>query len=417
MFGRVSVIPRLTLGSGRPGVLYLCLASFFLNVVLFAFLFRPQHRAVLTTDPPSKSIEFSQKLPAKPESASAQDSPTAAVSPSFNWAQVEAADYRQYVANLRAVGCPEETLRDIVCADLLDHYSSRAAAIWKRHSRAYWQKPVTDQPGLAEREKLFALSKDQEAVVRDILGAPWRNQEFIDVLYLQLHGTERELLFLPSDKQSAALRALAESGYDAREAKTDLDDTRWQRRGELFKDKLQVLAEVLSPSELEEFRLRNSPSGDTLRTELQFFNCTPEEFKSLLDAREKPGQEKISWDDLLDRSAATEQVRRLFGDERAVEFERVTDPVYINARRAAEENSLPIDLADRVWELWRDAREQSQQITSARDLTPEEQRNQLSVLTGKVETRISDLIGSDASQGVRRDVRTILRGYGARIGK
>jgi hypothetical protein len=163
--------------------------------------------------------------------------------------------------------------------------------------------------------------------------------------------------------------------------------------------------------------MRNSPGADSLRTELQFFSCTPEEFKTLMDAREGPGQEKVSWGDLLDRSAATEQARKLLGDERADEFERVTDLVYINARRAAEQNSLPIDLVDRVWELWRDAREQGQKIANARELTPEEQRDQLNMLTGKVVTGISDLMGSDASQGVRRDVQNILRGYGARIGK
>jgi len=26
----------------------------------------------------------------------------------FNWESVESSDYKQYIANLRAVGCPEE---------------------------------------------------------------------------------------------------------------------------------------------------------------------------------------------------------------------------------------------------------------------------------------------------------------------
>src|SRR5437899_3128213 len=33
--------------------------------------------------------------------------------PPFDWRQVESEDYRQYVANLRALGCPEQTVRDI----------------------------------------------------------------------------------------------------------------------------------------------------------------------------------------------------------------------------------------------------------------------------------------------------------------
>src|SRR5450756_2540486 len=44
---------------------------------------------------------------------------------SFGWQMVESADYRRYIANLRAIGCPEETIRDIITACLL--YTSDAA--------------------------------------------------------------------------------------------------------------------------------------------------------------------------------------------------------------------------------------------------------------------------------------------------
>lgn len=35
----------------------------------------------------------------------------------FSWSQVESSDYRQYVANLRAIGCPESEVRDICMAE------------------------------------------------------------------------------------------------------------------------------------------------------------------------------------------------------------------------------------------------------------------------------------------------------------
>src|SRR4051794_1792422 len=33
---------------------------------------------------------------------------------SFDWRMVESEDYKKYIANLRAIGCPEETIRDII---------------------------------------------------------------------------------------------------------------------------------------------------------------------------------------------------------------------------------------------------------------------------------------------------------------
>lgn len=39
--------------------------------------------------------------------------------PTFHWSQVESTNYFVYIAKLRAVGCPEQTIRDIISADLL----------------------------------------------------------------------------------------------------------------------------------------------------------------------------------------------------------------------------------------------------------------------------------------------------------
>jgi hypothetical protein len=42
---------------------------------------------------------------------------------------VESADYRAYIANLRRIGCPEQTLRDIILADVNMLYTPRYAAL------------------------------------------------------------------------------------------------------------------------------------------------------------------------------------------------------------------------------------------------------------------------------------------------
>src|SRR4030095_7552909 len=36
----------------------------------------------------------------------------------FHWSQIEAADYPTYIRNLRRIGCPEETILDIITADV-----------------------------------------------------------------------------------------------------------------------------------------------------------------------------------------------------------------------------------------------------------------------------------------------------------
>src|SRR5580693_6929888 len=43
----------------------------------------------------------------------------------FNWSQVESPDYPVYIARLREIGCPEETIRDIVIADVNKLYANK----------------------------------------------------------------------------------------------------------------------------------------------------------------------------------------------------------------------------------------------------------------------------------------------------
>ena len=43
----------------------------------------------------------------------------------FHWSQIEADDYQTYVENLSRIGCPEETIRDLVKQDLDKLYDQR----------------------------------------------------------------------------------------------------------------------------------------------------------------------------------------------------------------------------------------------------------------------------------------------------
>jgi len=47
----------------------------------------------------------------------------------FSWEQVETDDYVKYIANLRGIHCPEQTVRDIITADLDSAYAVRRQAL------------------------------------------------------------------------------------------------------------------------------------------------------------------------------------------------------------------------------------------------------------------------------------------------
>src|SRR5262245_35073792 len=58
----------------------------------------------------------------------------------FSWAQIESEDYRSYIARLRAIGCPDQTIVDIIIADLDKVLAPKVSmASGHRKNLQYWQ--------------------------------------------------------------------------------------------------------------------------------------------------------------------------------------------------------------------------------------------------------------------------------------
>ncbi len=397
-----SIRPRA--GSVTPTLLVL--ASLGLNVFLAAQLLH--RRPSLPLQPASAAADHKPGLAAPGTASTAPstvaDSGATNLPVSFHWSAVEADDYRRYIANLRAVGCPEQVIRDVILADVNQVFAPRFAAIWRSRVVEYWQKYKREQLSPDQIKQSLALGKDKAAILMELLGVQVSEQEMIDALHLQLHGSEQELLFLPADRREAALQALADADFEtkvgelrSREHYTQAEEQK------LYEQKLKLLAEVLSPEELLEFRIRNSATAQSLRAEVEYFNCTPEEFRQLMESRERAGSKNLG--NLADRSAATEEVRKLFGDERAKEFERVTDLYYINARRAAEEQGVPLDRVDQAWQVTRNARAAAGLAAKDGKLSADERARQVQWLVQQAEARLIELLGQKAAAGVIRDLR------------
>jgi len=57
----------------------------------------------------------------------------------FSWQQLESPDYPTYVANLRDIGCPEQTIRDIIIADVNALYTRRRATEILTPEQEWWR--------------------------------------------------------------------------------------------------------------------------------------------------------------------------------------------------------------------------------------------------------------------------------------
>ncbi len=385
--------------------------SLLANLALAAWLVRPASSTTAAVSASSTNRTTPPVALAQPGATQSETANAVASNPPppFLWSAIESADYRQYIANLRAVGCPEQTIRDIVATELCALYRQRAGAIWQPRKREYWQKPSSsDRPNPDQTKQLQALEKERDAVLHDLLGGHYREQELANALFLQLGSSERQLLFLPEDKRAAALEVLGDADVDTRVMEL-FNQGQYSREKEarLFDEKLKLLAKVLSPAELEEFRLRNSTDAQMLRAELRYFDCTPEEFKQIFDAHEA-SQGKVRTNDLLNRGPATEQIRELFGEERAKEYERVTDMEYQQARQSVDAYGLPVELADQAWQISHEARAAADQIAKDTTRPAAARQQQVQALQEQADRRLREVLGEKASVAVRRDLRELL---------
>src|SRR6266436_2371542 len=61
--------------------------------------------------------------------AAAMRTTTALETDKLDWRSIESEDYRAYIKNLREIKCPEETIRDIIIADVNKLFARRRARI------------------------------------------------------------------------------------------------------------------------------------------------------------------------------------------------------------------------------------------------------------------------------------------------
>ena len=91
----------------------------------------------------------------------------------FRWASVESPDYREYIANLRAIGCPEETIRDIVIADVNKLFAGRIAGLYPTaKDYKFWrvEDRAAREEDRAREQKRRQIENEKRALIKELLG-------------------------------------------------------------------------------------------------------------------------------------------------------------------------------------------------------------------------------------------------------
>src|SRR5688572_16545801 len=133
----------------------------------------------------------------------------------FDWGQLESEDYRTYINRLRTIGCPEETIRDLIIADLEKLMAPEVQEVeGPREPPKYWEpKKITRTVDSLEKiGKKQDIDFRKREIVRELLGIDLAAERSRTRGETDLY--EERLSFLPPDKQMRVRMALEKANRE-----------------------------------------------------------------------------------------------------------------------------------------------------------------------------------------------------------
>lgn len=248
----------------------------------------------LPTENP-ESAKTNLPAPAKATPPPAAKSITSTNRPHFDWQQVESSDYRTYIKNLRAIGCPEQTVRDIVLADVTQAFAAKRAEVMAERFREfeYWKADQTDAAArqTLERQR-HEVDDAMVATLRELLGPdtlpPATTAEW------QQAALQQQLSFLPADSREQTLSLLQQyaqvdaliKGLSCNHPPPASPESREERLRviEEYNRKREALHALLTPEQYERVDMTASWTADGLRRRMARFQPTEDEFRIIFRA-------------------------------------------------------------------------------------------------------------------------------------
>jgi len=327
----------------------------------------------------------------------------------FEWSMLESEDYVTYIQNLRAVGCPEETVRDIIVADVDKIFSGRRAQEPPAEDIEWWRADPHAGRNKAREERHAALETERQEMLARLLGPDWaRGAEVGDAGNSMLTGPV--LSALPPETKKAL------HDIDARGAQrmTDLLEAAEKSGREvdaaeevrLRRQTREELARVLTPLQLEEFLIRNSDNANRIRSELGHFEPTADEFRALFRASD-PFDLKIqadhSGEDAISRQARAQleqqranSLKQALGPQRYEEFKLNQEPGYREVFGALQNSGAPPESARAVHQINQATQQEIERVRGMQNLNDEQQKNLIAAAEAERDRTLKGFLGEDA---------------------
>jgi hypothetical protein len=335
----------------------------------------------------------------------------------FTWAEVESSHYPTYIKNLRDIGCPEQTIRDIIIADVNTLYAKRLATELVTSEQQWWRaEPDTNVVRIAA-QKTRMLDDERRALLTQLLGPNWESGDLVNLprpsrpgvvldgpvlgtLPIEIKQAVEDISVRSREKLQAYLSTLGQR--DKATEAAELARLRQETRNEL--------AKVLNPQQLEEYLLRYSQNANNLRNELgtlKHFNATPDEFRAMFRATDMIDQQlqelagRTDPNAVLQRQNLEQQrdnlIKQSLGADRYQEYAALHDPIYRDAYAQAQQAGTP-ESADVIYQINLATAQQQAAVRANTNLTAEQRAIELKRIELEQLKAQAQAMGQDVSE-------------------
>lgn len=329
----------------------------------------------------------------------------------FDWAQLESSDYHEYVANLRAIGCPEPTVRDIISADVNDLFTPRVKALVDEVSGRFWEliiRPDDFEKMVEDKHtQLRALGEERDEIFTKLFGEndPQSAERQARNAADRRAQWERTADFLAEEKLSrfeVAQEELERAWTDFLRTPGLTSEQQQARRKELETAHDQSLNEGLTTDEYNELRLRQSPAA-SLRERLLGLDLSEETVRAVAKIQfvKEEAQAALSQKDTNFKSRMAQlqqqsesQTRELIGPDGYAAFQRATDVRYEPIYRVTQRLELPDSTAAQAYDIRRQAEEAANRVQADKSLAVDDRQARLQVIGSETMRSLSAALGA-----------------------
>jgi hypothetical protein len=331
----------------------------------------------------------------------------------FTWDQIQSTNYPTLIKNLRAIGCPEQTIRDIVTTDINRYYERRrlTEVVYPNYQ---WWKSVPD-PALAQaaEEKLRNLEAERRDLLTSLLGPGWEveTKEAIAARGgITLTGPILGDLSAQAKKAILDIIAPAQLKIEAYEEQQRLqgapaDPVQMVR---LREEPLIQLAAVTTPDVYEEFVLRYSPAAQQLREMTRTMELSPDVFKQLFSALNGIIGQPVYYYAGTDQDTIKQQqalgtqadavIKATLGADVYANFQLSQDATYRSAQALVQQLNLPATDLMPIYQINRATQTEMDRIRNDSNLSNDEKVEALAQTQVEAQQSLQQLLGADAFQ-------------------